>query len=93
MTFQNRLVAGMMNYHLADAELAVENVQLAAAAAADVDVDVDVKNSPVVGIENIHEVEKHGAVATFAMAALAFEQDSVSNSSHGRTVVKLGSAV
>ena len=88
MTFQNRLVAGMMNYHLADAELAVENVQLAAAAAA-----VDVKNSLVVGIENIHEAEKHGAVATFAMAALAFEQDSVSNSSHGQTVVKLGSAV
>lgn len=58
------------NYLLADVELEVEHVQLGAVAAR-------VESSLAVSVDNRHEGEKLGAVATSVMAALAFESGSV----------------
>lgn len=52
---------------------------------------MDAKNSRVVGIDNIHEEEKHEVVAKSATAgALAFEQGSVTKTPLAQTVAEGG---
>lgn len=76
------LAPAEMNYLLADVELDVGHVQLAAGAA-------HVESFPAVAVDNRHEEEKLGAVATSVMAALAIELDSVVKTPLALVVVKV----
>lgn len=70
MTSQN-LVAGSQ-YHLVDVNLVAEDDHVVAAAAVK-----NVKYSPVVGSDNIHDLEKAGVDATSVMVAFACAFGSV----------------